>query len=123
MDSDVNPAVVFVRAFPQTKETLCSEVVAAWLQSRGLPRISRCEQIATKGRHGTDGGADLAATRIGAQEIAPGDVQDGDIVLVPCAEGNRVLGIHIGEGMTVMAGFGAVHIGAFVVARAWRLPA
>ena len=118
----MNPVVVFARAFPQTKETLCSEMVAAWLHERqGAPRISRHEQVATKGRHGTDGGADLIAARLGAREIAPADVRDGDVVLVPCAEGNRVLGIHIGEGMTVMAGFGAVHIGAFVVDRAWRL--
>jgi hypothetical protein len=123
LDGRVNAIVAFMRGFPQTRDTLCSEAVAAWLQARGLaPRISRRAQILTKARHGTDGGANLVADQIGASEIAPADVRDGDIVLVPCAAGNRVLGIHIGKGVTVMAGFGSVHIGNFEVNRAWRLP-
>ena len=120
----MNAIVAFVRAFPQTDETLCSEVVAAWLHARGaMERLSRRAQIVTRGRHGTDGGADVFAARIGAREIEPADVAEGDVVLVPCADGNRVLGIHLGGGMTVMAGFGTVHIGQFVIDRAWRLPA
>lgn len=120
----MTPIIAFVRAFPQTRQTLCCEVVAAWLSAHGLMQaIPRRAQIVMQGRLGAERGAQAIAARIGARTILPSTACAGDIVLVPCVAGNRVLGLHLGEGMSVLAGFGTVHIGRFVVERAWRVPA
>lgn len=120
----MNATVAFVRDFPQDPKTLCCEVVAAWLSARGLMQaIPRRAQVVLHGRLGAERAAQAIAAHIGARAIAPAAVCADDVVLVPCVAGNRVLGLHLGEGMSILAGFGAVHIGRFVVERAWRLPA
>lgn len=110
-------AIAFFRAFPQTRETLCCEVVAAWLEGQGVPIPYSRPVMLRMWRRGVRAGADAAARRLGFELVA--DASAGDIVLLLQSDGSEILGVCAGAAHVAAAG-GAVLITTERPLAVWR---
>jgi hypothetical protein len=109
--------VEFFRSYPQTRETLCAEVVAAWLRSRGVAVPYERGQMLRMWRRGVGAGAAIAARRLGFSRVE--EPRSGDVVLLMQADGSEILGACAGD-VCVAAGGGAVAITTDAPLAAWR---
>jgi hypothetical protein len=112
--------IEFVRGFPLNERTLCSEPVCAWAHYRGTRPVNRFTQLRLWKELGAERGAEKIAERMRLSEIAPCASVPGDAVLLKCKDGARLLGICAGE-FSIVSGFGKIHVGRFLILRAWSL--
>lgn len=110
-------AISFFRAFPQTRETLCCEVVAAWLEQRGLRIPYTRTQMLRLWARGVGDGADVAARRLGF--VAVEQPRAGDVVLLEQVDGSHILGVCAGPAHVAASG-GGVLITTDRPLAAWR---
>lgn len=109
--------IAFFRGYPQTRDTLCCEVVAAWLEERDLSIPYSRAVMLRMWRRGVRVGADAAARRLGFAPVE--ESRAGDVVLLAQSDGSEILGVCAGPAH-VAAGGGAVLITTERPLAAWR---
>ena len=111
----------FVRANVRA-ESLCSDVVAAWISECGVPvGIGRVGQLRAWTQDGVLNGATKAAEQIGLSDIDPKLAQEGDVAVGVLPNGDHALGImRAGKFLVAASGTVAIHSGEIL--KAWCVP-
>jgi hypothetical protein len=117
----MHPVIAHMRSFRQTRATLCTEPVLAWLERDGLvhPFTPHVQRVALE-KLGFRRGVEEIAWRLGYALERARDVREGEPILVRVPDGRALFGLCGPNGLFVGASFGAYLCGpypAFLVAR------
>lgn len=115
-----NP-ISFMRRFPLTPETVCTEAPFAWLALQG--RVARVASTQTQRgvyrRHGFNKGLILGCRMVGL-EIIEDVAIDGDVVIAAQNDAQAFVGVLAPGGLTVAASFGALIVARLPILRVIR---
>ena len=117
----MNAVIAFMRGFPQTRDTLCTEPVLAWLAGAGLvhPFDARLQARLWR-RVGTWRGVREIVRRLGWRLERPRDLREGEPVVARLPNGQPVCGLVGPNGMVVSAASRAVRIAPLRILRVAR---
>jgi len=120
--------VAFFRAFPHTRETVCSEPVVAWLASRGvieaadLPAQTQRDlwRRVQERRLTLRQAVRLCASRLDMTLHEAGCAAPGEAVVMRSKGGAAALGVFLGDELCIASSFGQVVIVAADIAVVFR---